>query len=1100
MRASPAAATMADTAAAAPFRSTAQLALRHRVLRAFYGVGAAAALLALLASLLPADARPLRLRLVTMLGYGLLSLGCLAAARLPPTRADRALPLVALAMLVVIGLMATLNGWGVAAPGTLFMPPLVGMVCAVAGRPVARLVSASALLVVLAMALAGGPLWPAPAAPGDAVPPMLRLLMLMAAIVATAAGGRALAAMLARHLAVAAGRERRFQALLAIAAAAYWETDSQLRLRQVSWRNPQGDFLPLPGVVGQMLWELDALEVDAEALDALQADMESRATLTDLPFAWRDAGGEARHFLASAQPRLDADGRLLGYWGVAREVTLERRASSALLLTERRYHELFLGLPTPLLLHRDGHIIDANPAAAALLGYPSAAAMLGRDLLARHFTEPDRSLAQARMAQLCARSDGQAAMTSAGTRAPASYRLLSNRGDTLHVRAFLTRADNESPPALMSMLVDETATMLAAQSQLRTEALFAQVLATSPDVITLTDLHSGHYLMVNDSFCRVTGYRVDEVVGRSALELGIWRKEDDRIGLLDLLGQHGSVDDVSVDFVAKHGAVVPLLVSASRFERDGRQLLVLNARDVTEAARLRIEREAILANASVGIAFTRERQFVMVNPQFERIYGWPPGALVGRSGRVVWASDAAYESLGAVIGPALRLGEAVEIEREGQRQDGSRFLVRLRAKALDPLHPGEHGTIWIAEDVTQARQDAAALATARDAAEAASRAKSAFLANTSHEIRTPLNGLLGLARLAREPGVPAQRQREYLDQIADSAQTLSAIISDILDLSKIEAGKLDVMAAPFDLHELLQGLQQAYAALAAGHGLDFALELDPTLPTRVRGDALRTRQILGNFLNNALKFTARGSVRLVVQWRPGGLVRFEVHDTGPGIDADTQRRLFQPFTQADESITRRHGGTGLGLSICQQLAGLMGGLVGLRSVPGQGSCFFAELPLPAEPASTPASAEVMLDAEVLRGARVLLVEDNSVNMLIGVALLEQWQVQVSQASDGAQALAAVAAAQAAGLPFQLVLMDVQMPDISGYEVTIALRQQHSAQRLPVIALTAAALLSERRQALASGMTDFVSKPIEPKRLREALLRALAQRNSASAKA
>jgi len=843
--------------------------------------------------------------------------------------------------------------------------------------------------------------------------------------------------------------------------------------------------------VGLALWELDALQADDELMDALRADMESRATLTDQPFSWQAGDAPPRHFLASGQPRLDANGRLLGYWGVARDVTVERRASSALLATERRYHDLFLCLPTPLLLHRRGQMIDANPAAAALLGYPSVAAMLGRDLLAEHFAEPDRALAQDRINQLG---------SGAGLLPPTRQRLVTTRGDTVHVRAIMARTDAEAgsaaassgtgDPALLSMLIDETASVLAEQSQLRTEALFAQVLSISPDIITLTDLDSGHYLMVNDSFCRVSGYRVDEVVGRSALQLGIWRREADRIGLMALLNQRGTVDNATVDFVTKHGAVVPLLVSASRFVRDGRQLLVINARDVTEAARLRIEREAILANASVGIAFTRGRNFVMVNPQFERIYGWAPGALVGRSGRVVWGSDAAYDALGGEIGPALRLGEAVEIEREAQRQDGSRFLVRLRAKALDPLHPGEHGTIWIAEDVTRARHDEAALASARDAAEAASRAKSAFLANTSHEIRTPLNGLLGLARLARQPGVPAQRQRDYLDQIADNAETLSMIISDILDLSKIEAGKLEVVAAPFDLRELLHGLQQAYAALAAGHGLAFALALDQALPARVRGDALRTRQILGNYLNNALKFTASGSVRLAVHWRPEGVVRFEVHDTGPGIAPDTQARLFQPFTQADDSTTRRYGGTGLGLSICQELATLMGGHVGLRSVPGQGSCFFAELPLPAEQQAARPAPNAALDAGALHGARVLLVEDNSVNMMIGVALLEQWGVAVSQASDGAQALAAVAAAQAAGAPFQAVLMDVQMPDISGYEATLALRQQHSADALPVIALTAAALVSERNRAMASGMTDFITKPIDPKRLREALLRAL----------
>jgi CheY-like chemotaxis protein len=259
----------------------------------------------------------------------------------------------------------------------------------------------------------------------------------------------------------------------------------------------------------------------------------------------------------------------------------------------------------------------------------------------------------------------------------------------------------------------------------------------------------------------------------------------------------------------------------------------------------------------------------------------------------------------------------------------------------------------------------------------------------------------------------------------------------------------------------------------------------------VRGDALRVRQIASNFLHNALKFTASGHIALVAQRQANGWVRLEVEDSGPGIAPATQQRLFQPFTQADESTTRRYGGTGLGLSICHALAQLMGGRVGLHSVPGQGSTFFAELPLPAEQTGAPESPQDRLDDGRLRGVRVLLVEDNPINMMIGVHLLEHWGVQVTQAANGRAALAAVAAAQATGQAFAAVLMDVQMPDLSGHEVTQALRQHYSAQQLPVIALTAAALVSERELALVSGMNDFITKPIDPDRLLEALLRVLA---------
>jgi CheY-like chemotaxis protein len=264
----------------------------------------------------------------------------------------------------------------------------------------------------------------------------------------------------------------------------------------------------------------------------------------------------------------------------------------------------------------------------------------------------------------------------------------------------------------------------------------------------------------------------------------------------------------------------------------------------------------------------------------------------------------------------------------------------------------------------------------------------------------------------------------------------------------------------------------------------------------VAGDPLRVRQIISNYLSNALKFTAQGSVRLLARRlapAPGeaeGRVRIEVHDTGTGIDAATQARLFLPFTQADESTTRRYGGTGLGLSICRELAGLMGGQVGVHSQPGVGSCFWAELPLPA---TTQPTAAPVPDGASLQGAQLLLVEDNEVNMTIATAILERWGVQVDQAVDGQQALQAVQAAAAQGRHYDAVLMDVQMPVMSGHEATRALRQTEAGRHLPVIALTAAALVTERQEALQAGMNDFLTKPIDAEKLRLSLLRWVQRR-------
>ena len=633
----------------------------------------------------------------------------------------------------------------------------------------------------------------------------------------------------------------------------------------------------------------------------------------------------------------------------------------------------------------------------------------------------------------------------------------------------------------------------AAEALARSQSLLARVVTLSPDIITLTDLQSGRYVMVNDSFCRLLGHQQVEVEGRSSIELGVWHDPADRQSLVQSIAENGAVQDRLIRFVTRSGQVLALLMSGIRFESDGQHYLLLNGRDVSEASRVRQEREAILANASVGIAFSRDHHIVMANAQFEQIYGWPPGGLVGQPNRMACADEAEYERLLQEIGPPLLRGEAVDVEFNTRRRNGEPFVVRLRAKAIDPQNPGINGTIWISEDVTLARRAEQDLAGARDAAQAANRAKSTFLANASHEIRTPLSGVLGLARLASAPGLSAERQRLLLAQISESAEQLAATLTDILDVAKIEAGKLQLEAAPFDLHVLLHALRQGFAPLAASQGLTFEAQIDPTLPAWVQGDALRLRQIVANFLNNALKFTASGGIRLVVLSRPDNSVRLEVHDTGPGIDPATQARLFEPFTQADESTTRHYGGTGLGLSICRELAQLMGGSVGLNSQPGQGSCFYAELPLkPLPPLAQPAAPQAEQTAR-LRGARLLLVEDNAVNMIIAVAVLEQWGVQVTEASAGPQALAAVAELAAAGQRFDAVLMDLQMPGMSGYETTLALRATPGGAGLPVIALTAAALVSERERAAAIGMTDFLTKPIDPLRLQAVLLRALGGR-------
>jgi PAS domain S-box-containing protein len=981
--------------------------------------------------------------------------------------------LVGLAI-VTAAIGSQLRGYGLAAPSVIVVPVLVFSIAALLGwrrglvqalLALAGFVSAQATAQLVALPVPWGSL-----AAG----------LLVALTVAVAAGG-ALHARIFQAVSFAARREQRFRRLLALAADVYWEVDEQLRLVAAGRQEQEPRSLSATALAGVRFDALPGLVLEPEVRAQLDLAAAERRPFRDLPAAWRHADGVLRSYRLSGEPRLDSAGRLRGYWGVARDVTAMETTRAALADSRSRFETLFVHAPLPLLLHVDSRIVDANPAAARLLGHESVQSLRGLPLLTLYARDADRELAVQRLRQL--------ADSPPGTRLPMVEISMRVADRAVIVSATAVRVELKGGPAVLSMFVDVTERHQAEQALRRSEATLAHLVATSPDLITLTDQETGRYEMVNPAFERFSGFSHAEAVGRTSLELGIWADPAARERFVHLIRRDGVVADLPILFQRRSGEKASLMISAASFQLEGRPMLVINGRDVTAGERERLERSAILDNAGIGIAVTRDRRFVLANAEFERMIGWPGGSLIGQSGVVVWKSEVDYAEVGREIGPALARGEKVEIEREVRRRDGSCFLARLRAAVVDAQQPTGGGTVWIVEDITERRHFEQALARARDDAEAANRAKSAFLANTSHELRTPLNGLLGLARLARDPDLAEPLRHQYLSLIEDSAQSLAAIISDILDLSKIEAGRLPIDQAPFDVVELLQSLARTYRTLAEARGLQLLLDIDEGLGGSVSGDALRVRQIVSNYLTNAIKFTERGFVRLSARRGPdaagaAGPVMIECEDTGPGIRPEVAADLFKPFTQADQSTTRRFGGTGLGLSICRELATLMDGRVGVSSLPGLGSRFWAELPLPpVAPAAGTGAARP--DAAGLQGLRVLMVEDNPVNMLIGVATLERWGARVTQAHDGPEALAAI---DAAAEPFDAVLMDVQMPGMSGHETTRALRQRRGGQGVPVIALTAAALVSEREQAMASGMDDFLTKPIDADRLLATLLR------------
>ncbi len=386
-----------------------------------------------------------------------------------------------------------------------------------------------------------------------------------------------------------------------------------------------------------------------------------------------------------------------------------------------------------------------------------------------------------------------------------------------------------------------------------------------------------------------------------------------------------------------------------------------------------------------------------------------------------------------------------------------------------------------------------ALMAERDRAESATRAKSAFLASMSHEIRTPMNAIVGLTALMQRHAAQPEFQ-DHLEKVSQSAQHLLRLINDILDLSKIEAGELHLEQLPFDPQAMVRRTVDliAPAARARGLMLDVSLPALPALPASLMGDPTRLSQALLNLLGNGVKFTESGSVRLVVTSLPSPdgevVLRFEVHDSGIGVDDATLAKLFQPFQQADAGTTRRYGGTGLGLAITREIARRMGGEAGGSGEPGVGSTFWFSARLrPAASKVVEATSLVtdrpLLPRLALRGCRVLLAEDNPINQEVALALLEDVGANVEVASDGEQALALVAQGR-----FDIVLMDMQMPQMDGLEAARRVRGMPDGASLPIIAMTANAFVEDRQRCLDAGMDDHLAKPVDPEVLYRTMLR------------
>ena len=528
------------------------------------------------------------------------------------------------------------------------------------------------------------------------------------------------------------------------------------------------------------------------------------------------------------------------------------------------------------------------------------------------------------------------------------------------------------------------------------------------------------------------------------------------------------------------------------------ELIYASARDVTqrkviEAALERSDHRTrqIVENAHDAFISIDARGLITGwNSQAEASFGWPRGEALGRELAETIIPDRLRASHRIGLERFLSTGEGPvlgrRLELTALHRDGHEFPVELTISTIEM----EQGFAFNAflRDITDRKAAEEELALARDEALEASRMKSMFVANISHEIRTPMNGVIGMSELLLDTELD-EAQREYAEAIATSGEALLTIINDILDFSKIEAGKLELEPTDFDLREAIERACGMLAARAHEKGLELAVAIGPEVPALVRADSARLRQVLTNLVANAIKFTAEGEVVVRASATPSiddaVLVRVEVSDTGIGIAPEALEQLFEPFAQADGSTTRKYGGTGLGLAISRQLVELMDGAVGAASELGRGSTFWFELPVARAQAGDGPPDEL----PTLAGLRVLVVDDSATSRRILERQLCTWQMSCEVADGAARAMELLESAAAAGMPFALALLDLNMPHVDGYELARAVRANPALRGTRLVLLSSSGGRSGAREEAA--LDGVLVKPVRQARLYEEIQAVIA---------
>lgn len=628
------------------------------------------------------------------------------------------------------------------------------------------------------------------------------------------------------------------------------------------------------------------------------------------------------------------------------------------------------------------------------------------------------------------------------------------------------------------------------------EHLKSSLLSGALDAIITID-ENGVVTDFNQAAERIFGFSHDEMVGGLMEEKIIppeMRQAHEEGMTHYLTTGEGPILDKRIEMEAlrKNGERFPVEMSVTSMRSESGMYFSAFARDISESRRmndeLRLAAQAFQSHEAIFVT-DRDGHFLRVNQAFTRITGYEPDGVIGKHSSVLRSPNRPAEHYEEMYRMLARDGKW-EGESDCRRKNGEVFPQWLAISSVRDRKGAVTHQVGHFVDITKRKQAEEDLVTARKKAETASTAKSQFLASMSHEIRTPLNAVVNMTELLLDSQLNADQER-LARRTLEGGRTLLSIVNDVLDFSKIEAGQLELDPINFRLRESLDGIRELFLTGAEDAGISLNFEISGKLPENLNGDVGRIRQILINLIGNAMKFTSQGSVTLQAECLRKVdsylLVRFEVVDTGIGIPDEAQKKLFEEFTQADASTTRRYGGTGLGLAICKRLVNLMQGSIGVTSKPGKGSCFWFEIPLKEVPRGEMLqmvqSEELVIPAEDST-KHLLLVEDSMANQAVASEILERAGYTITVANDGLEGYE-----RAVEKVYDAILMDVSMPVMDGMESTQAIRTSgEGSHRAPIIALTAHAFAEDRKRCLDAGMNDYLSKPLN----REELLRSLAK--------